>query len=94
MAPQTDDVIKGLAERGRKNVLLVPIAFTSDHIETLHELDIEYATHLAEQVGMNKVRRAKSLNDSPIFLKVRKNFEHLFTGFQLPFEARSRCLSV
>ena len=31
-------------------MLLVPIAFTSDHIETLHELDIEYATELAEKV--------------------------------------------
>ena len=52
-------------------MLLVPIAFTSDHIETLHELDIEYATHLAHEVGMERVRRAKSLNDSPVFLKVQ-----------------------
>ena len=39
--PQTSDSIKGLAKLGKKNVLLVPIAFTSDHIETLYELDIE-----------------------------------------------------
>lgn len=39
--PQTADAIKGLAKIGKKNVLLVPIAFTSDHIETLYELDIE-----------------------------------------------------
>jgi ferrochelatase len=39
--PQTSDSIKGLAKLGKKNVLLVPIAFTSDHIETLFELDIE-----------------------------------------------------
>lgn len=31
-------------------MLLVPIAFTSDHIETLHELDIEYAEDLAKEV--------------------------------------------
>ena len=29
---------------------MVPIAFTSDHIETLHELDIEYAQELAQEV--------------------------------------------
>ena len=51
MSPQTDDVIKGLSKLGRKNLLLVPIAFTSDHIETLHELDLEYAEELANEVG-------------------------------------------
>ena len=50
LGPQTDEVIEGLAKRGKKNMLLVPIAFTSDHIETLYELDIEYATELAEKV--------------------------------------------
>ena len=43
LGPQTEDAIKGLGRKGHKNVLLVPIAFTSDHIETLHELDIEYS---------------------------------------------------
>lgn len=39
--PQTSDAVKGLGKLGKKNILLVPIAFTSDHIETLFELDIE-----------------------------------------------------
>ena len=43
LGPQTEDAIKGLGRKGHKHVLLVPIAFTSDHIETLHELDIEYS---------------------------------------------------
>jgi ferrochelatase len=50
LGPQTDDAIKGLAKLGQRNLLLVPIAFTSDHIETLHELDIEYAQDLAKKV--------------------------------------------
>ena len=50
LSPQTDEVIKSLAKRGNKNLLLVPIAFTSDHIETLHELDLEYAEELAHEV--------------------------------------------
>jgi protoheme ferro-lyase len=32
-----------MVKRGHKNLLLVPIAFVNEHIETLHELDIEYA---------------------------------------------------
>ena len=50
LGPQTEDALKGLAKKGKKNILLVPIAFTSDHIETLHELDIEYAQEVAHEV--------------------------------------------
>lgn len=42
MGMQTGEAIKGLARLGKKNAVLVPIAFTSDHIETLYEMDLEY----------------------------------------------------
>ena len=42
MGMQTGEAIKGLARLKKKQVVLVPIAFTSDHIETLYELDLEY----------------------------------------------------
>lgn len=44
-------VPQGLAKLGRRNVLVVPIAFTSDHIETLYEIDIEYKEE-AEELGL------------------------------------------
>jgi len=50
LEPATDKAIEALVKRGRKHLLLVPIAFTSDHIETLHELDIEYGDELAKKV--------------------------------------------
>ncbi|XP_066987531.1 LOW QUALITY PROTEIN: ferrochelatase, mitochondrial [Macrobrachium rosenbergii] len=68
LSPATDDCIKGLVERGRKNIILVPIAFTSDHIETLHELDIEYAEEVGEKVGAECIRRCASPNDHPLFI--------------------------
>ena len=52
LTPQTDEAIKGLAKRGKKHLLLVPIAFSSDHIETLFEMDLEYAKELGEEVSM------------------------------------------
>ena len=52
LGPQTDKTIEELIKRNRKNILLVPIAFTSDHIETLHELDLEYAEELATKVSL------------------------------------------
>lgn len=48
LGPQTDAAIKGLGKKGHKNMLLVPVAFTSDHIETLFELDLEYVADAHE----------------------------------------------
>ncbi|KAI0728167.1 ferrochelatase [Fomitopsis betulina] len=67
MGMQTGDALKGLARIGRKRAVLIPIAFTSDHIETLYELDLEYA-HEAREHGMDVVR-AESLNESPVFIR-------------------------
>ena len=50
LGPQTSEAIEGLVKNGRKNIMLIPIAFTSDHIETLFELDIEYAEVLGKEV--------------------------------------------
>ncbi|OWK01675.1 FECH [Cervus elaphus hippelaphus] len=76
LGPQTDEAIKGLCKRGRKNILLVPIAFTSDHIETLYELDIEYSQVLANECGLENIRRAESLNGNPLFSKALADLVH------------------
>lgn len=60
MGPQTSDALKGLARLGRKQVVLVPIAFTSDHIETLYELDLEYIKE-AREVSECDARCSSSL---------------------------------
>lgn len=77
MGPQTSDALKGLARLGKKRAVLVPIAFTSDHIETLYELDLEYGKE-AEELGMEVVR-AESLNESPVFIRALADIvtEHL-----------------
>jgi len=67
MGMQTNEAIKGLARLGRKQLVLIPIAFTSDHIETLYELDLEYVREAREH-GI-EVHRAASLNDSPVFIR-------------------------
>ena len=50
LEPQTDDAIKSYAKNGHKKFLIIPISFVNEHIETLHELDIEYAKELGEEV--------------------------------------------
>lgn len=41
---------QGYVKQGKKNFIIVPIAFVNEHIETLHELDIEYCHELAQEV--------------------------------------------
>jgi len=70
MTPATKDVLGRFGKQGHKNVLLVPLGFTSDHIETLYELDIDYA-EVGHQAGISHLRRAPSLNDSPLLIKAQ-----------------------
>lgn len=70
LGPSTSDAIKGLAGHGFKNVLAVPIAFTSDHVETLYEIDIEYDKE-AQDLGLSGFRRAPSLNDEPLLIQAQ-----------------------
>lgn len=52
LEPFTDDAIKAYVKQGKKHFILVPVAFVNEHIETLHELDIEYCKELAEEVSV------------------------------------------
>jgi protoporphyrin/coproporphyrin ferrochelatase len=68
LEPSTEDKIRELAESGVKNVLMVPISFVSDHIETLYEIDIQYREE-ALALGISNFRRVESLNTSPLFIQ-------------------------
>jgi len=72
MEPDTVEVIREYGSQGHNALLMVPISFVSDHIETLHEIDIEYRD-LAFEVGIQNYRRAPSLNDGGDFLAAMAN---------------------
>lgn len=65
LSPQTGEVLEGLGRQGHKHVLVVPIAFTSDHVETLFEIDQEYK-EVAHKAGITHFHRSPSLNDEPL----------------------------
>jgi protoporphyrin/coproporphyrin ferrochelatase len=67
LEPSTENMIAGLAAGGAQNILVVPISFVSDHVETLYEIDILYKT-LAARLGIN-LQRTESLNTSPSFIR-------------------------
>jgi len=67
LKPYTDDALKELAEQGVRDLVVVPISFVSEHIETLEEIDIEYR-ELAEEAGIEHFYRVPALNTHPTFI--------------------------
>ncbi|HEY8257253.1 MAG TPA: ferrochelatase [Gemmatimonadales bacterium] len=92
LGPHTEQVIRQLGEKGYKDVLVVPIAFTSDHIETLSELDREYGG-LAKRVGISNFQRVPALNDRPDFVDALADIvrEHLASGRLHSTQYPDRC---
>nr|XP_022919158.1 ferrochelatase, mitochondrial [Onthophagus taurus] len=69
LGPFTDEALKDFVKQGVKNFVMVPIAFVNEHIETLHEMDIEYCHDLAKEIGVEQIRRVPAPNDHPLFIK-------------------------
>lgn len=66
LSPSTPEMLKTLAEEGCKNILMVPISFVSDHVETLYEINILYRKQ-ASELGM-ELKSSASLNTNPLFI--------------------------
>jgi ferrochelatase len=67
LRPSMHETVKRLAAEGRKHVVVVPISFVSDHVETLHEISIEHRAQ-ARGLGIEDFRMVPGLNDSPRFI--------------------------
>eukprot|EP00903_Cladosiphon_okamuranus_P016915 g15593.t1 len=68
LQPYTDAKIHELADNGCKNLVVVPVSFVSEHIETLEEIDMEYR-EVAEEAGITNWRRVPALNTDPAFIE-------------------------
>jgi len=68
LRPYTEDVIREKGAAGCRQMLVYPIAFVSDHSETLYELGIQYA-ELAHAAGIVHYRVVPALNDHPLLIR-------------------------
>jgi protoporphyrin/coproporphyrin ferrochelatase len=68
LTPSTPETLSAVSAVGIKDILVIPIAFVSDHIETLHELEIELREE-AEHLGVRDFVVMRGLNDSPLFIE-------------------------
>ncbi len=72
LGPATADVIPELGRKGEKQMLVVPIAFVTDHIETLFEIDQLFG-EAARKAGIPHFRRTPGLNSHPAFLEALRD---------------------
>ena len=68
LAPSMHETIERLGAEGRRHILVVPISFVSDHVETLHEIAIEHRDQAAG-LGITDYRMVPGLNDSERFIR-------------------------
>ena len=65
--PYTDELLVRLGKDGVRAVLMVPLTFVADHVETLDEMDIRLRD-IALRAGITDFRRVPALNDDPAFI--------------------------
>ena len=89
LGAQTSDTVQEYVKKGQTDLVLIPIAFTSDHIETLYELDQE----VIHEAGHPGVKRAESLNGNRVFIEALADiaFKHLQSGESCSRQMGLRC---
>ncbi|KAK3167476.1 hypothetical protein OEA41_010603 [Lepraria neglecta] len=89
LGAQTSDTVQEYVKKGQTDLILIPIAFTSDHIETLFELDQE----VIHEAGHPGVKRAESLNGSKVFIEALADVavKHLRSGESCSRQMGLRC---
>ena len=68
LQPPLTGTIDRLASEGVRRMLVIPISFLTEHIETLHEINIQ-AREQAEHLGIGDFYTMPALNDSPLLIR-------------------------
>jgi protoporphyrin/coproporphyrin ferrochelatase len=68
LQPSLTTTVENLARNGIKRMLVIPISFLTEHIETLHEINIQ-AREQAEALGVRDFHMMPALNDSPLLIR-------------------------
>jgi ferrochelatase len=89
LQPSLHSTLKTLGEQDTRNVLVVPVAFVSDHVETLSEINIE-AREEAAHHGIQQFELMPGLNDDPYFIRALAG---LVLGEAVPLGARAAQIS-
>jgi ferrochelatase len=87
LQPALDPTIEKLAKAGEKNLLIVPVSFVTEHIETLHEINIE-ARKYATKLGVERFEMMPAVGDSPRFIGALADLVLRAVGVETAHSAR------
>jgi ferrochelatase len=87
LQPPLTGTIERLGHEGVKEMLVVPISFVTEHIETLHEINIE-AREEARRLGIERFRMMPAVGDSPLFIAALKDLVLQAVGVETQPSAR------
>jgi ferrochelatase len=79
-------MLHALGTSGVENVLVVPLSFVSDHIETLYEVDLLFS-EVAREAGVTGYYRPAALNTSPLFIKALARLVHRHVAERVEYGA-------
>jgi ferrochelatase len=82
LQPPLTGTIERLGHEGVTEMLVVPISFVTEHIETLHEINIEARTE-ARHVGIHTFRMMPAVGDSPLFIAALKDLVLRAVGMEV-----------
>jgi len=88
LEPSLLDTMRKLAQRGSRYLLVVPISFVTEHIETLHEINIE-ARQFAREVGVEQFEMMPAVGDSPRFIAALADLVLRAAGVESALPARA-----
>jgi ferrochelatase len=90
LQPSLHQTLRQLSSQKTREVCVVPVAFVSDHVETLGEINHE-ARHLAEELGFTQFEMSGGLNDSPKFIQALRQIvqDALAQSVPLSFPVRT-----
>jgi ferrochelatase len=66
--PYLSEEIERLANNGKRSLMVVPLSFVSENLETLYELDYEHS-ELAKKFGFKNYHRIATPGISPLFIE-------------------------
>jgi ferrochelatase len=87
LGPGTEETIEELGREGVRDILVVPLSFVSDHIETLYEVDLLFAD-AARGAGITGYYRPQALNTHPLFINTLNSLVRRHTGSLVVQEER------
>jgi ferrochelatase len=70
IGPDVNDVIKKLAEKGVSEIIIIPISFVNENLETLFDIDQQILPHAKSLEGIKNISRAKIPVADPEFINL------------------------